>query len=192
MRLANFLGIILSGVCLGTLTGLSVSPVIQSVLTALITIITAVLTFTSGINDSKFTTIIQKRVAKINFIPTAGFILFFTLGSFVGIYLRTNDLLGKSVDNKIQLYKDIGFTGKEIKQLFASEFKNQLNERESSDQSVLYSNLTEDELGFIRLKSGKALEVELRALNNPSIDAFLNITSDSIALEALKLYLCTK
>jgi hypothetical protein len=193
----NYFGIIICGICLGILTGISISPIIQSIITSLITIIVAILSLSVGINAGESSGASSSLISKhklVNVFPTTMFILFFTLGSFGGIKMRTSNLFGDSPRQHYSELSDIGFSNDEIKQILLKKYlgEDSAEAMQTLHETVLFSNKIKDRLDLLRLKSGKQLEIELIALNVPAIDSFLNITNDSISIEALKVFLCTK
>jgi hypothetical protein len=197
MKAMNYFGIIICGICLGILTGISISPIIQSIITSLITIIVAILSLSAGINTGENPDAASRLIAKfklVNVIPTTIFILFFTFGSFAGIKMRTSNLLGNSPGQHYTELSDMGFSNDEIKQILLKKYmgENNAEAMQTLNETVLFSNEIRERLDLLRLKSGKQLEIELIALNVPAIDSFLNITNDSISIEALKVFLCTK
>ena len=62
----------------------------------------------------------------------------------------------------------------------------------NEEATILFSYLSNEKVDLIRLKTGKALETELIAMDDPAINSFLRVTNDSLCLEALKAFLCTK
>jgi len=196
LSITNYAGIIICAVCLGVLTGISVSPVIQSVMTGLITVIVAMLSIAAGINDNATVPAsgILGKAKVANIIPVAFFILFFTAGSFAGIRMRTANMLGDNTQRDMAYLTYIGFSTDEVKEIMRKKYVERAANPalQPIEATILFSYLSNEKVDLIRLKTGKALETELIAMDDPAINSFLRVTNDSLCLEALKAFLCTK
>lgn len=193
MKISNYLAIIVCGICLGVLTGLSLSPVIQSIITSLITIIVAVLTLTAGLQEPAIqpASTFVARLKLINIWPTALFVLFFMLGSLTGVRLRATNAIGYNEKDQFAAMKHLGMSNEEIREVFKQRLlsKTEKTTDAAIEQSVLFVSETAGPLDMLRLKKGKELEAELRALANPAIDSFVSVSNDSLCLEAFKNFL---
>jgi hypothetical protein len=91
--LKNIIALILCGASIGWMIGLSVTPVIQGILTTIFSFIIVVLGLIAGVESTdKFK--VGNYIKNINLLPVGIFFLFLSIGAAVGIYTRTNDYLG--------------------------------------------------------------------------------------------------
>src|SRR4051812_12219572 len=97
----NISFIFIIGVCIGILTGLSISPVLQVILSSIVALLTTILSVWYGIsnplNDTNNKSLLKY---KISFAPIGCLVIGITLGCLLGIFIRTHDLLGKKADEK--------------------------------------------------------------------------------------------
>lgn len=95
----NLLGLVLSGLSLGWLMGMSVTPVVKDVLMAVLAVVTTFLTAFAGISGNKQAdndNPIISRMKSFDAFPVGVFLVFLALGSVVGVLTRTNAVLGPS------------------------------------------------------------------------------------------------
>jgi hypothetical protein len=93
--------IIVIGIGIGWLIGLSVSPVLNIILTGLITILASILTIISGISKSnaaaedtvKDTNLVTSKIINVNLFPLMWLVIGIVSGSVSGIYTRNHDLI---------------------------------------------------------------------------------------------------
>jgi cytoskeletal protein RodZ len=111
----------LSGIGVGWLIGLSVSPVIYIVITSLIAFIVSVTSALAGLkldeaenNSSDQPNRKHKLQVEINPLPMTLMIVGLAVGASVGIYARTNNWLGPRPANFAARWKDTELSNKEI------------------------------------------------------------------------------
>lgn len=93
----NLLALVLCGLSLGWLMGMSVSPVVKDVLTALLAVVTTLLMALAGLSGNKQAendNALIRRLNSFDALPVGVFLAFLALGSAGGVFVRTNDLLG--------------------------------------------------------------------------------------------------
>lgn len=125
----NSFCLLLSGLGLGWLVGLSISPVIQTVLASLVAVVVSLSSALAGLRPSepevddsqetgsaKDTGHRRRRRFPILLdpLPVMTMVIGLAFGTAVGIYARTNDLLGSRNNLLVEEWKDTGLTAKEI------------------------------------------------------------------------------
>lgn len=93
----NLLALVFCGLSLGWLMGMSVSPMVKDVLTALLAVVTTLLMALAGLSGNKQTendNSLIERLRSFDALPVGVFLIFLALGSAGGVFARTNDLLG--------------------------------------------------------------------------------------------------
>ena len=92
--LRNSIILLTMGICIGVLAGLSVSPVIQSVLTALLALIISAVSILAGLqmenSEGK-----EKLKYQVDALPMGLLVMGITVGCLTGIYMRTHDVLSR-------------------------------------------------------------------------------------------------
>ena len=142
------------GLCIGILTGLSVSPVINTVLTSLLTFMISIFSLWLGIKPTG-NDVSKLFNVKIDILPISFLTIGLTIGCFVGIYIRSHNLLSPSDF-------DLSATPSEP----------------NSKVTALYST-TGTTCQLIEAYSGETLIRQLRSLDDPRIDIILdNIGED--------------
>lgn len=114
--------IIVIGIGIGWLIGLSVSPVLNIILTGLVTILAGVLTVLSGISKSDVTTegvvndkkLVTSKKININLFPLMWLVIGIVFGSGSGIYIRNIDLMKM---NEYRKYEKSGISEEEFSKL---------------------------------------------------------------------------
>jgi hypothetical protein len=109
------------GVCglgIGWLIGLSVSPTLNIVVTALLTVVTGALSALVGINVHEHKTLSAVRV---DLSPVAILIAGIVMGSAVGVHARTNDWFGPDVGRLSQPWTAVGLDRKQVAQRLFEE-----------------------------------------------------------------------
>ncbi|WP_020605920.1 hypothetical protein [Spirosoma spitsbergense] len=101
-RILNIFALLASGLAVGWMMGMSVSPVIQTALNSLLVVLVGVLGLLAG-TQSLFTAdddISHRRwlsyLNEVNLLPVGVFLFFLAFGSAVGVFTRTNAILGPS------------------------------------------------------------------------------------------------
>jgi multisubunit Na+/H+ antiporter MnhC subunit len=112
--------LIVTGLGIGWLMGLSVSPVVSIVITSLTGSAAAIIATMSGVerkitdtDQSEKNEKIQTR-RDVNPLPLALLIVGIIVGSGLGIFARSNDLLGSDISAEMQKWSEIGIPEQEI------------------------------------------------------------------------------
>ncbi len=92
------------GLLFGIIMGTSITPTVATVLGALVAILSAVL----GLNDSQFTHAKAVRIGSFGFACV--------LGAYIGLYVRSHNLLSPSLASLKEQYLEIGFSEKQALQ----------------------------------------------------------------------------
>jgi hypothetical protein len=85
-RILNIFALIAIGLSIGWMMGMSVSPVVQTILTSVIAVVVSMLSLLMGVPP--------KTKTPVALWPIALFMVTMVLGSAGGVFTRTNDLLG--------------------------------------------------------------------------------------------------
>jgi hypothetical protein len=118
--------LLISGIGIGWLIGLSVSPVIYVVITSVIALVVSIISALAGLklNEPETQSSDESRKKRrlqveINPVPMTLTIVGLVIGASVGIYGRTNNWLGPRPSNFVERWKDTELSKKEIsKRLF--------------------------------------------------------------------------
>jgi hypothetical protein len=173
----NIVFLFITGTCIGILTGLSVSPVIEKVLTAVLTLVTAVLSVWYGIKPDGAEQEAPRYLRyKISFMPICVFVVGLTIGVVPGIYARTHNIRGVA----------------EKGQHITEKKKVTLGKERMEDGTFLYGDRIDSVLcNGITAYSGKSLIDFLRRQNNPHCNQVIDSLGSShpaeIKMELLKL-----
>jgi len=209
-NLSNILYLVISGLGVGWIVGLSISPVVHIVLGSILALVVSLASAIAGVEkleeaeeqaSAGKTGPIAQKVARVRLDPRpiALLVLGLAIGSSIGAYARTNDWLGENPRRVVDRWKGAGLDEAEIRmRLFNDLYPQSSVARDSNSEhpvspglGVLFATGTTD-CGNIRLKHGQALWAELRQLKNGRVDAFLKVSRDSLAMEALKEFLCAQ
>ena len=123
--------LLVSGLALGWLVGLSASPVIQTILASLIAVVVSITGALAGLSSSDADkesgssseatenapkpSNVQKRLpALLDPMPVMLMVVGLACGASIGIYARTNDWLGARTNSLVEEWKDTGLSSKEI------------------------------------------------------------------------------
>lgn len=99
-RILNTCALFISGLSIGWMMGMSVSPVVQTTLNTLLTLLVGILSLVAGTQSlaaADADKAHQQRwmyLRRANLLPVGAFLLALSVGSATGIFTRTNDLLG--------------------------------------------------------------------------------------------------
>lgn len=158
------------GLCVGLLTGLSISPVIQTVLSSILGISIAVVSILSGLESKSENSQNMKLFDyKINIFPLTLLVLGITLGAIGGIYARTHDVLGQNSTVKVEIKK---------------QDKNDIS------STVLFSNNYKPEIcDIVAIHSGKTLIHELLVVDDSSVNKLIDSLNSNPELVKQKLIL---
>ncbi len=94
-----------SGISIGCLVGLSITPVVSGVISTILGLMVATLGVASGIqrdDDSNSENLVSNKIPQINIFPISALIIGIGFGSILGIAIRSNNLLDfnkEEVDN---------------------------------------------------------------------------------------------
>jgi hypothetical protein len=112
--------LLISGVGIGWLIGLSVSPIIHIIITSLIALVVSVTGALAGIKvdekeDSADDGKSKRKVqVEVNPLPLMFMIIGLVIGSSLGVYARTNGWLGPDPNGFVEKWKDTELTKQEI------------------------------------------------------------------------------
>ena len=148
-RAFNAICLLVSGLSVGWLMGLSVSPVIQTILTSLLTIVIGITSALAGISfvqtqDSNSDGTPAKRRPRVIFdpLPIMGLALGIATGSALGVYARTNNWLGPKKNSFYEEWQDTGLAKEEItRRVFDSLYPPNLDERKKDGNSDVSANV---------------------------------------------------
>lgn len=120
-NIIKYIFILVTGLGIGWLVGLSISPVISIVITSVTGAAAAVIAAMSGLEnknevDKDDTTESNQNFQwKVNPIPIAMLVIGVVVGSGIGIYVRNQDLLGRSdLSFEIKQWTDAGLDQEEV------------------------------------------------------------------------------
>ncbi len=198
----------ISGLAVGWIVGLSMSPVLHILLGSLLALIVSVISAIAGLEKAdrpeapKTADNSQSLTHKISRIqidprPITCFVIGLAIGSSVGVYARANDWLSANPRVLVERWKGNGLDEAEIRRRLFNEIygvssvagEASKNRQASPSRGGLFAIGVSD-CDNLRLKHGAALRAELAILNDSRINKFLTISSDSLSLEALKEFLC--
>lgn len=101
--------LIVTGLGIGWLAGLSVSPAISAVITSVIGVAAAVVTALSGLKpESSNPEPVKTLPLRVQVWPLAVLVFFVVIGSGLGVLVRNNHLFGSDVDSEIAKWKRAG------------------------------------------------------------------------------------
>lgn len=100
----NSIGMLLCGLSLGWLVGMSTTPTIHNIITTLFTFVMTIMGLIAGI-ELKAGNKLGDYLNQINLIPIGLFFICLSFGSAVGVYTRTNELLGLNPTNYMAKWK---------------------------------------------------------------------------------------
>jgi hypothetical protein len=110
----------LSGVSVGWLIGLSVSPIIHVIIASLIALVVSITAALAGVNIPKEDSAGEGEKSKpktrveVNPVPLMFMVVGIVAGSSLGVYARTNGWLGPNPSSFVEKWKDTELTKKEI------------------------------------------------------------------------------
>lgn len=192
---------LLSGLGVGWLIGLSVSPVLHIVVASVIALIvgvTGALMGLSNIGDVKES--LLKKISEANPLPVTLLVIGLGLGASFGVLSRTHNWLGKNSSDIIQEWQRNGLDSLKIAtQIFDNLYppscakmntpQTSINPSFKVNDDVLYQFEIND-CSFIAGNHGENLRTKLKlTLNSEKSSRFLD-TLDSLSLEAFKEMIC--
>ncbi len=198
-----------SGCGVGWMVGLSVSPIVQTLVGSVVALIVTLASGLAGIKasaqdapssgQSPTPATVGGRIFKhsLDPVPIALFVVGLALGSSVGIYARTNNWLGLDPQLLVRQWKGSGLEDKEILQrafneLYPPTTKSSTEGKPSNanaHEGVLFA-VTADQKGLLLNAEGGVLKQRLLSLKNKNISDFVESHPDSASLTALRDILC--
>lgn len=94
MRTINLVAILLCGLSIGWLIGLTTAPVIQTVIGSILAILTTMFTIILGLQNTNSDLSFAKKIDEVNILPFSLFLIGLSISTSLGIYARTNEWLG--------------------------------------------------------------------------------------------------
>ena len=203
---------LLSGLSIGWLVGMSVAPVVQSTITAVLGLVVGILSLAAGLKkwpviwEDKFPLVAY--FSQVSLVPMAAFLIGLSGGAAGGVYTRTNDLLGinpQRIANQWQTPLSDSTTVTDsvqiIKQLFQISYRKPHQRTPADSSSPAFGNI--DDAQKTRLfmtrssncddllnRSGEALRSKLEDEENPLIKLLMTYNPDNAKLEQIKKCLC--
>ncbi len=180
----------ISGAGIGWMIGLSASPVVQSVTTALLTLLTTLAVFVAiGVGperlfgasfqpDERRAPSQNLRVLALWFV--AGLVVAIATGGTIGIYARTNDWLGASPTGFVERWKVTGKKDDELAmrlldELYpTTEVANRNLQSSSPLRGHLFAVVAADEYEELMAARGVALERLMKESDNEHVRMFAN------------------
>lgn len=191
---------LLSGLGIGWLIGLSVSPVLYIVIAGSISLIAGVAGILSGLNHNGN---VSWKVGKTDPLPITFLVIGLAVGASLGVVARTNAWLGNNPSDIIQKWEKNGLTKKEIAErlfdylypplglgLSIAEGTTGRTERHAALAGLF--RLESDDCSFLIDRHGNDLRANLKLiLDSDESSRFLD-TLDSLSLEAFKEMICPR
>ena len=203
--------LLICGLCVGWLVGLSLSPVLQIILTSIISLLVSIIGIMAGIqpaSDSAKIISFKKLQVSINPLPVSLLIIGIAVGATYGLFARTNSFFGEDPQYLKKQLLQSGFSPDSASMYVKDHmldalwqrkqtsslanniiFKEKQNDLNPGSVAGLYS-VNSTFCDIIRLKHGQALYALLRSLDDARINNYLSVARDSTSLEALKSLLC--
>ena len=181
--------ILVTGLGIGWLIGLSISPVVSIVITSVTGAAAAIIAVVSGVEDKiDITEKDEKRrklTRNVNPTPLALLVIGIVIGSTLGIWARNYHLLGSDLSSEIKKWTDQGFTKDDVtKKLFDKNFVPVSSNQTTSNTSSVNSNSESgnDQLGTFLFATNATECVELLA----ALVTSRAKSDDSILIRSLK------
>src|SRR5580698_5225348 len=173
-RTKNVILLFFSSLSLGWMIGMSVSPVVNTVVASVIAVLVTAVSLLSGFKlDETAVQKIPRSITDMSIVPVAILTIGLAIGSAMGIFTRTHNFLGV-VDHHIN----------------SITTKKQTDDDGKSTTAGLFEVSVED-CGIIELKHGRELRAALLSIGDKNIHTIvLSCNSDS-CLEAIKEVVCS-
>ena len=175
-RFANGVYLFISALSIGWMVGMSISPTVHIVITSITTVLVAIVSLISGLNNKvdsadKNSGFIR-QVAGINLFPIALLTVGLVIGSSSGIYTRTHKVLGKLPQSSDS----------------SAVSRNEIQNPEKA--AGLYS-VRGDACGDISWRHGEKLQNALIAYgDSATVKLVYDCKGDSLCLELIKKIVC--
>lgn len=194
------LSLIIIGFGVGWLAGLSVSPVVSTIITSLVGVVITLISALSGLKALETPSEKEKSHSRwqVDPVPIAFLVGGIVIGSIAGISARTQDWFGSDVQTDMQRWKKMGMDEKIVRErLFDREYPptkevSKDSEPAGTKQTALFDEIY-DECVHLRTFSGDGLREELE--NSTTIDLFNvlpGIIQDNQILEKVVKAQCEK
>ena len=193
----NTIGCLLIGLSLGWMVGLSVSPVLQVLISSIITLIASAITVIVGLkpsesNSSSSSTNLEKFIdRRINVIPMAIFLSSLAIGTTISIYNRTNDKFGLHPNNLVDKWFEDSLSRQRWKEeLFRKTYLDGINDNQQRQFTAGLFRVNADECGMLISKSGEELRASLLQISNGRFDSVIRSCNSERCLEELRNMIC--
>ncbi len=195
MRISIIICVVICGLCLGGLSGLTTAPVIQNTISVLLTLIISILSVISGLkfSEDQLKAKLLASLKNISLVPVTLFLVGYIIGACGGIFTRTNDLLGTRPQIAYKKWGEFGITKKGYLNYYYKQLENPTTGKGIPGE-LFGSEATICEV--IKNKHGEDLRAELN-LNLEYFDKSLQdrlrpliARGDSLELELTKNSLC--
>ena len=156
---ARLVALMFCGLSLGWLVGLSDSPVIKVVISAILSLVVGAIGAVASIDKANSEDRLNKLSQSLNLIPICVLVISIALGASLGVYARTHNWLGRTSKDVISYWRETGLDSIWVaRQLFLSEYASKVSGVDSSqyqrlsndNEGVLHSYLSKDECSKIR------------------------------------------
>lgn len=183
--------LLISGIGIGWLIGLAVSPVLSIVITTITGLATAVITVLSGLDE--------KSKWSVDPLPVSLLILGIGFGSMLGVTARNNDWLGTDISIEAQKWISYGLKmppDEIVKRLFDARYPPgaaaATAPRDVYGSGTILFDVKVETCNALRGKSGDDLRLELESSTDTHLQALAQIVSNPDELEQLtEQVLCT-
>lgn len=165
--------LILAGLALGWLIGLSGSPVVQGIVVAATGLVVAIASALAGMTppSGKDLTLLDRINLSPKFI--ASLLVGLAIGSTGGVYVRAHNLLGMKPHDVVAGLKEAGFTQEEIKKLFVPNVAATIGDvTKPIGGGQLFSSTSPDECAVFKVLTGDALVSAMMASSDPKVSSF--------------------
>jgi hypothetical protein len=122
---SSYPSLLLAGLALGWMTGLSVSPILPIIVTAFVSLVVAITAALAGmeIHDSEDSSAeprrpptARRKLAHVSVLPVGLLAVSLAVGSVFGVYARTNEWFGIEPKRAAARWKDAGLDEKQVVQ----------------------------------------------------------------------------
>lgn len=175
---------LLTGLGVGWLIGLSVSPVVSIVISSVTASVAAIVAALSGLQD--------KPKWTINPLPLAIFVGGVVIGSIVGVWARNHDWLGRSAAAEVTYWMDAGLdlpreevAARLFEQQYTAESSGVGSGQMSETTATVLFSAAREECAALRTRSGSALRGELLSSTIPGWPVLPSLVDDDLLLEQL-------
>lgn len=123
MRNVQYGAIVASGLGVGLMVGLSASPVMEVVIAAILAAVCGVTAAAAGISKTDGTEPAVLKTRSVNALPVSVLILGLAAGACLGVFARTRNWLGNSLDSDVKRWAKTGLPERDLyRRLFDHEY----------------------------------------------------------------------